>query len=188
MQYKFSVLVFNFQDCFFSSGSFVFPYTFQDQSMNFSCMYLFCFLMFCVCLFVISVPQGQLHNFLLSVFFKNIFLLLFFIFGCAGSLLLCMGFLQLRQAGATYSVVEVDGLLIAWLLLLRSMGFRAHCLSSCGTWTQLPWAMWNLPGPGIRSVSPALAGGCSTTGPPGISLFSVFLVLWQAHRDCPSQA
>ena len=28
MQYKFSVLVFNFQDCFFSSGSFVFPYTF----------------------------------------------------------------------------------------------------------------------------------------------------------------
>ena len=61
--------------------------------MNFSCMYLFCFLMFCVCLFVISVPQGQLHNFLLSVFFKNIFLLLFFIFGCAGSLLLCMGFL-----------------------------------------------------------------------------------------------
>ena len=27
--------------------------------------------------------------------------------------------------------------------------------------------MWNLPGPGIKPVFPALAGGFSTTGPPG---------------------
>ena len=27
--------------------------------------------------------------------------------------------------------------------------------------------MWNLPGPGIKLVSPALAGGFLTTGPPG---------------------
>ena len=27
--------------------------------------------------------------------------------------------------------------------------------------------MWDLPGPGIESVSPALAGGFSTTEPPG---------------------
>ena len=33
--------------------------------------------------------------------------------------------------------------------------------------------MWNLPGPGIEPVSPALAGGFSTTGPPG-SLKLVF--------------
>ena len=26
--------------------------------------------------------------------------------------------------------------------------------------------MWDLPGPGIEPVSPALAGGCFTTGPP----------------------
>ena len=27
--------------------------------------------------------------------------------------------------------------------------------------------MWNLPGPGLEPVSPALAGGFLTTGPPG---------------------
>ena len=33
----------------------------------------------------------------------------------------------------------------------------------------LPQGMWDLPGPGIESVSPALAKGFSTTGPPGKS-------------------
>ena len=27
--------------------------------------------------------------------------------------------------------------------------------------------MWDLPGPGLESMSPALAGGFSTTAPPG---------------------
>ena len=27
--------------------------------------------------------------------------------------------------------------------------------------------MWDLPGPGLEPVSPALAGGCLTTVPPG---------------------
>ena len=35
--------------------------------------------------------------------------------------------------------------------------------------------MWNLPGPGIKPVSPALAGGFLTTGPPGKSCFSVYV-------------
>ena len=30
--------------------------------------------------------------------------------------------------------------------------------------------MWDLPGPGIKSMSPALAGRLSTTGPPGKSI------------------
>ena len=33
----------------------------------------------------------------------------------------------------------------------------------------LPQGVWDLPGPGIESVSPALARGFSTTGPPGKS-------------------
>ena len=36
---------------------------------------------------------------------------------------------------------------------------REHRLSSCGS-------MWNLPGPGIEPVCPALAGGFLTAGPP----------------------
>ena len=40
-------------------------------------------------------------------------------------------------------------------------------LSSCGAWAQLFHGMWDLPGPGIEPVSPALAGGFLTTAPPG---------------------
>ena len=51
---------------------------------------------------------------------------------------------------------------------LSSCGSRAlECgLGSHGTWTQLPCGMWDLPRPGIEPVSPALAGGFLTTGPP----------------------
>ena len=40
-------------------------------------------------------------------------------------------------------------------------------LSSCGSRAQLLRGMWNLPRPGLEPVSPALAGGFSTTAPPG---------------------
>ena len=40
-------------------------------------------------------------------------------------------------------------------------------LSSCGSRTQLLRGMWDLPRPGLEPVSPALAGGLSTTAPPG---------------------
>ena len=42
--------------------------------------------------------------------------------------------------------------------------------------------MWDLPGPGIESVSPALAGGFLTTGPPGKSLAEGFLEQWHSHE------
>ena len=37
--------------------------------------------------------------------------------------------------------------------------------------------MWDLPGPGIEPVCPALAGGFLTTGPPGKSLVPTFKAL-----------
>ena len=40
-------------------------------------------------------------------------------------------------------------------------------LSSCGSRAQLLRGMWHLPRPGHETVSPALAGGFSTTAPPG---------------------
>ena len=42
-----------------------------------------------------------------------------------------------------------------------------HRLSSCGSRAQLLRGMWDLPRPGLEPVSPALAGGFSTTAPPG---------------------
>ena len=67
---------------------------------------------------------------------------------------------------------------LQWLLLL-GMGSRAHGLSSrgswalkhrlnnCGTRAWLLHGMCDLPGPGIKPASPALAGGFFTTEPPG---------------------
>ena len=37
--------------------------------------------------------------------------------------------------------------------------------------------MWDLPGPGLEPVSPALAGGFLTTAPPGKSFSNSFKVL-----------
>ena len=44
-----------------------------------------------------------------------------------------------------------------------------HRLSSCGARAYLLCGMWNHPGPGLKPVSPALAGGFLTTVPPGKS-------------------
>ena len=40
-------------------------------------------------------------------------------------------------------------------------------VSSCGSRAQLLRGMWDPPGPGLEPESPALAGGFSTTAPPG---------------------
>ena len=118
---------------------------------------------------------------------KKFFLIYLFIFGCVGSSLLHTGFLQLQQAGATlrcgvwsshcsgFSCCGAQAL-GTWASVvvsrgLSSCGSRAleHRLSSCGTWAQLLCGMWDLPGPGIEPMSPALAGGFLTTVPPGKS-------------------
>ena len=45
--------------------------------------------------------------------------------------------------------------------------------------------MWDLPGPGLEPMSPALAGGFLTTAPPGKSLiYSVFCVYSTAIKFC----
>ena len=41
-----------------------------------------------------------------------------------------------------------------------------HRLNGCGARAQLLSHTWDLPGPGIKPVSPALAGGFQTPGPP----------------------
>ena len=145
-----------------------------------------------------------LNNFL---FFLNKFIyFLFLFFGCFGSLLLRAGFLWLRPAGATLrcgvrashcggfsscgaralgacaSVVVAHG--------LSSCGSRAleHRLSSCGAQASLLHGMWDLPGPGRKPVSPALAGGFLTTAPPGKPLNNFLKDSWrqmEGRREQP---
>ena len=61
---------------------------------------------------------------------------------------------------------------------LSSCGSQAveHRLSNCGARTSLLRSMWDLPGPGLEPVSPALAGGFLTTAPSGKPpVFSTFI-------------
>ena len=96
--------------------------------------------------------------------------------------------LSLLAASGGYSSLRCAGLSLQWLLLLWSTGSRhmgsvvvARGLSSCGSWAlerrlsscgsqaQLLCSTWDLPGPGLEPMSPALAGGFLTTVPPGKS-------------------
>ena len=89
-----------------------------------------------------------------------------------GCLLLC----GLRPAAASgcHSPVEVRRLptAVASLIAEQALGFVDF--SSCGTWAQVPHGMWSLPGPGIKPMSAALAGGFFTTGPSGKSMMKTF--------------
>ena len=79
-------------------------------------------------------------------------------------LLIVVAFLAVehRLQGLRASVIVVDSVV------------AAPGLSSCGAWVQLLLSMWNLPGPGIEPMSPALAGGFLLTVPPGKSSFFSF--------------
>ena len=137
------------------------------------------------------------HRTILNVFSLLYFLFLacflfLFIFGCVHA-----GFLQLQRAGATLccsvrashcggfsccrawalatraSVVVARRLHQLWLAGFISCGSWAleRRLSSCGARAQLLRGMWDLPGPGLKLVSPALTGGFSATAPPGKPLY-----------------
>ena len=122
----------------------------------------------------------------LYIFFYK-FIYLFIIFSCVGSSFLCEGFLQLRRAGATLHcgarASHYRG------LSLRSTGSRRARLSSCGSRAQLLRGMWDPPRPGLKPVSPALAGRFSTTAPPGkppCVTLDLFLLLQVASKLFPN--
>ena len=89
------------------------------------------------------------------------------ILGCVGSSLLCWAFSSCGEQ--SYSSLGCLGFSLQCLLLLRSLGSRRAGFSSCGMQAYLLCGMWDLPGPGIEPMSPALAGRFLTTGPAGKS-------------------
>ena len=96
--------------------------------------------------------------------FIYLFLKQLFICGCIGASLLHTGFLQLQRAGSLLWVWG-SGSSLPQFLLLWSMGSECR-LSSCGSWAQRLCSMWGLPRSGVEPVSPTLAGGFLTIGPP----------------------
>ena len=75
--------------------------------------------------------------------------------------------LSLVAASGGYSLVAVLGLLFAVASFVVDHALQVLRLSSCGPKAKLPHGMWDLPGPGIEPMSPALAGGFLATVPPG---------------------
>ena len=99
----------------------------------------------------------------------NSFFIYLFMFGFAGSSLLCTGFLQLQQAAATlcfgvWASSHCCGFSSWGAQALGCTGF-----SNCGAQAQLLHVMWNVPGPEIEPVVPALVGEFLSTVSPGKS-------------------
>ena len=70
--------------------------------------------------------------------------------------------------------IAVRGALTIAASLVAQHRLQTRRLSSCGSRAQLLCGMWDLPKPGLKPVSPALAGGFSTTAPPGKSKYENF--------------
>ena len=63
--------------------------------------------------------------------------------------------------------IAVRGPLTIVASLVVEHRLQTRRFSSCGSRVQLLHGMWDLPRPGLEPVSPALAGGFTTTAPPG---------------------
>ena len=137
--------------------------------------------------------KGKIFGYQSLFFFKGFlifdFILFFFLpalgLRCRVRASHCGGFscCGARALGWRASVVVAHG--------FSSCSLRAleHRLSSCGTRAQLLRGMWDLPGPGIKPVSPALASGflnhCATREVLAIGLNSVVNHCVTLIQCCP---
>ena len=109
-------------------------------------------------------------------FFKNFICLFIYLFlAVLGLVALLLHGLSLVAESWGYSSLPSMGFSLRWLLLLWSTGSRRAGFRGCDARAQLLCSMWDLPGPGLKSVSPALAGRFLTTAPPGKSLLFPFI-------------
>ena len=111
-------------------------------------------------------------------FFFNKFIYLFIFLAALGLRCCVQAFPSCGEQELPF--VAVRGLLIAVASLVAEHGLQgfSSCgsralerrLSSCGTRPQLLRGMWDLPGPGLEPMPPALADRFLTTVPPEKSL------------------
>ena len=92
----------------------------------------------------------------------------------------CSGFscCGTQAPGTWASVVAAQGLSSCSVQVVGLQGFSncglkalEHRLSSCGTWAQVLYGMWNHLGSGIKPVSSALAGGVQSIPPAKSHIF-----------------
>ena len=99
-------------------------------------------------------------------FFKKKFYLFIYLFLAVLGLRFCArAFSSCGKQGPLFIAVHGPLTIVASLVVEHKL--QTHRLSNCGSRAQLLRGMWDLPGPGLEPVSPALAGRFSTTAPPG---------------------
>ena len=83
--------------------------------------------------------------------------------------------------------IAMRGSLTVAASLVAEHRLQMRRLSSCGSRAQLLRGMWDLPRPGLKPVSPALAGRFSTTAPPGKPQTSyIFNTVFQGRLNIAS--
>ena len=80
--------------------------------------------------------------------------------------MLCWVSVSVVAASGGHSSLRCTGLSLSRPLIAEHR-LQTRRLSSCGSRAQLLRGMWDPPRPGLKPVSPALAGRFSTTAPPG---------------------
>ena len=79
--------------------------------------------------------------------------------------------------------IAVRGPLTIAASLAAEHRLQTRRLSNYGSRAQPLHGMWDLPRPGLEPVSPALAGGFSTTAPPGKPKMDVFMPVFQTRSS-----
>ena len=98
-------------------------------------------------------------------FLINLFIYLYLFLAVLGLRFCSRAFSSCGKRGPLF--IAVHGPLTIAASLVAEHRLQMRRLSSCGSRAQLLRGIWDLPGPGLEPVSPALAGGFSTTAPPG---------------------
>ena len=90
--------------------------------------------------------------------------------------------------------IAVHGPLTITASLVVEHRLQTRRLRSCGSQAQLLRGMWDLPRPGLKPVSPALAGRFSTTVPPGKPYLYILITSYRCSektskivQDCLSR-
>ena len=114
-------------------------------------------------------------------FFFNLFLLFLFL-GVLGLRFCARAFSSCGKRGPLF--IAVHGPLTIAASLVAEHRLQTRRLSNRGSRAQLLHGMWDLPRPGLEPVSPALAGGLSTTAPPGKPKIPFFFLIYLLEYNC----
>ena len=121
---------------------------------------------------VLKSQNGQVINMscILFFFFKYLFIYLFM--AALGLRFCARAFSSCGKRGPLF--IAARGPLTIAASLVAEHRLQTRRLSSCGSRAQLLRGTWDLPRPGLKPVSPALAGRLSTTAPPGKPCLAFF--------------